>query len=219
MVYFHKKAGEVGSQESLKLWWTESDINKLTGLTWSKLTHEDCGKENTPLWSPALASFREPPCYTVSLRRLRSSSWDLGPGLNPVASQIASSLKNLRKTPWLLQIPARKESCGTKWAELGCEVNLTTSLSHRHLWPSLELVLVILTPGSHHTKEISEQVLPPSAHSVFTDWIYYFLTVCQESIFCPALCLYLFPSCCYRSISSAYAFSSLWDYIKRYKRT
>lgn len=139
--------------------------------------------------------------------------------LGLVASQIASSLKNLRKTPWLLQIPARKESCGTKWAELGCEVNLTTSLSHRHLWPSLELVLVILTPGSHHTKEISEQVLPPSAHSVFTDWIYYFLIVCQESIFCLALCLYLFPSCCNRIISSAYAFSSLWDYIKRYKRT
>lgn len=171
-----------------------------------------------PLWSPALASCREPPCPPVFLRRLKLSSWDLGPGLNLVASQIASALKEVRKAPWLLQIPARKESCDTKWAELGCEVYLTTSQTHWHLWPSLELAVVILTPGSHHIKEISEQVLSPSAHSVLTYWIYYFLAVCQESIFCPALCLYLFPSCCYCSISSAYAFSSIWDYIKRYKR-
>lgn len=101
--------------------------------------------ENSILWTLALASCREPPCPAVSLGRLRPSSWDLGPGSNLVASQIASALKKLRKTPWLLQIPARKESYVTKRAEFGCEVNLTTSLYHQHLWPSLEPVVVILT--------------------------------------------------------------------------
>lgn len=77
----------------------------------------------------------------------------LGPG---GTSKLLQLRKASSKRPWLLQIPARKRNCGTKWAELeakgGKEKTTPNSSNHLSNQPWLFSLL------AHHV-----------VHSIFTE--------------------------------------------------
>lgn len=110
--------------------------------------------------------------------------------------------------------PQHKTSRVWVW---GLSHNLSNPLTSLTIsWTSRGYFDSWLTP---YQRDLRTGTASSAVQSIYSlNLLYYFLIVCQESIFCPALCLYLFHSCCYCSISSAYAFNSLWDYLKRYKK-
>lgn len=146
-----------------------------------------------------------------SLGRLGSPPWDPGSGLATVAPQSCfSSEKPPERYYSCYKFPREKGAMARNGQSLGARVEkrrqLLTSLTNR--LSNQPWLFWLLAP---HV--VSEQVLPPSAHSIFTHWIYFiiFSSCAQGPPSGPTLCLYLSPSCYLLSISSVYTFNSLWD--------
>lgn len=142
------------------------------GFKWSELTQR---KWNTPLQSVAQAFPRELQSPTDSLGRLGSLLRDPRSGLTPVAPQSClSSEKPPARHHGCYKFPQEKGTVAWNGQSLGVRVEkrrqLLTSLIFSHPLSNQPWLFWLL---AHHA--VSEQVLPPSAQNIFTDWIYFII--------------------------------------------
>lgn len=107
-----------------------------------------------------------------------------------------------------------------KWAELGYkddkeEDSSLSNLSSLTISNQPQFFGSWLTAYQRGLRTGTSSLCPQCIYRL--NLLYYFLDTCPKSTFCPALCLYLSASCYCCSISSAYTFNSLWDYLKSIK--